>query len=197
MELKEAKELVISAVVLALAFGIARHGGITGLAAPSILNTALISIITVSLGFLLHELGHRFVARYYGSYAEYKMWPQGLVLALVFSLFGFVFAAPGAVVIHERSDLWGRRSALTDKRTGMISIIGPVINIALALVFTIIGFLYPAYRPVMNFGASINMWLALFNMLPIPPLDGSKVFFWDKKIWLAASAVIVVLWMVL
>lgn len=196
MESKEAKELAISAIVLALAFSIALNGGIQGIAKLTA-NAVVISLITVSLGFLLHELGHRFVARNFGSYAEYKMWNTGLALALLFSFFGFVFAAPGAVMIHARADLWGRRSEITNKRNGLISIAGPLINIVLASVFAIGGFMYPAYRQIMNFGASINMWLALFNMLPVPPLDGSKVFYWDKRVWLAASALIVILWTVL
>lgn len=196
MEIKEAKELMISALVLALAFSIAGHGGISGIAAITIYSV-VITLITVSLGFLLHELGHRFLARHYGSYAEYRMWKHGLGLALLMSFFGWVFAAPGAVMIHSRADLWGRRHELTIRRTGLISLVGPLINVLLAIVFTVLSLAYPPYGSIASFGASINMWLALFNMIPFPPLDGSKVFAWDRKIWLAASAAIVVLWMVL
>ncbi len=196
MELKEAKELAISALVLAAAFGIAMHGGIAGIASLTI-STIFMAIATVSLGFLLHELGHRFAARHFGSYAEYKMWVHGLALALLFSFFGFVFAAPGAVMIHTRADLWGRRGELTRKRSGLISIAGPMVNVVLALAFVVGGFIYPTYKPIMNFGYAINIWLAFFNMLPVPPLDGSKVFFWDKRIWLASFALIIVLWQVL
>ena len=196
MEIKEAKELAISALVLAMAFSIALNGGVQGLSRLTV-DAVLISMVTVSLGFLLHEMGHRFVARRYGSYAEYRMWKHGLGLALLMSFFGWVFAAPGAVMIHPRADLWGRRHELTIRRTGLISLVGPLINVVLAVAFTVLSFAYPPYGLISNFGASINMWLALFNMVPFPPLDGSKVFAWDKRIWLAASAAIVVLWMVL
>jgi len=196
MEIKEAKELAISALVLAMAFSIALNGGVQGLSRLTV-DAVLISMVTVSLGFLLHEMGHRFVARRYGSYAEYRMWKHGLGLALLMSFFGWVFAAPGAVMIHPRADLWGRRHELTIRRTGLISLVGPLINVVLAVAFTVLSFAYPPYGLISNFGASINMWLALFNMVPFPPLDGSKVFAWDKRIWLATSAAIVVLWMVL
>ncbi|MDO5826532.1 MAG: site-2 protease family protein, partial [Methanosphaera sp.] len=33
-------------------------------------------------------------------------------------------------------------------------------------------------------GFSVNSFLALFNLLPIPPLDGSKVIRWNLPLWL-------------
>ena len=36
---------------------------------------------------------------------------------------------------------------------------------------------------IFSFAMMVNIWLAVFNMLPIPPLDGSKVLAWDKRIW--------------
>ena len=36
---------------------------------------------------------------------------------------------------------------------------------------------------IVGYGAIINLWLGLFNMLPIGPLDGKKVFAWNPKIW--------------
>ena len=37
--------------------------------------------------------------------------------------------------------------------------------------------------------AMINFFLALFNLLPIPPLDGSKVFTWNIPIWVVTIAI--------
>lgn len=196
METREAKELAISGAALAIAFSVALNGGIQGITSLSA-GHITVAFITVSFGFLLHELSHRYVAHRFGSYAEYRMWPQGLALALLFSFLGFVFAAPGAVMIHERSDLWGRSRGLSLKRSGIISLAGPLTNIVLAIAFTVAGFLYPIYSAIAGFGASINIWLALFNMIPVPPLDGSKVFQWDKKIWAAALSLIIMLWIFL
>jgi Zn-dependent protease len=30
----------------------------------------------------------------------------------------------------------------------------------------------------------VNIWLGLFNLLPIPPLDGSKIFAWNFIVWI-------------
>jgi Zn-dependent protease len=186
MTSKELKDLVISALLLALAFGIALSGGIHAFFEPrSLLIVSLKAVVGVSLGFVLHEMGHRFVARRFGCFAQYTMWPAGLILALASSLFGFVFAAPGAVMIYPGTDSQGRAS-LTRENTGLISIAGPVMNICLAVVFILLNAAYPT--SLFSLGAEINTWLAIFNLIPFGPLDGAKILRWNKKAWLAALA---------
>ena len=187
MRLKELKDLAISALALALAFGIALSGGYRAFSAPGLLVTVfLMSIVAVSLGFVLHEIGHRFVARRFGCFAEYTMWPTGLILAVVVSFFGFVFAAPGAVMIYPKSDA-GERATLTKRKIGLISITGPVMNLCLALVFILLNTAYPML--LFSLGARINIWLAVFNLIPFGPLDGAKIFRWHKGAWLAAIVI--------
>jgi Zn-dependent protease len=188
MRAKELRDLTVSALVLALAFGIALSGGYRAFSTPRLLLLIfLMSIIAVSLGFILHEIGHRFVARRLGCFAEYTMWPAGLMLAVVVSFFSFVFAAPGAVVIYPRG-----QATLTKRNAGLISIVGPVMNLSLALVFILLNMAYLniTYLTLLfSLGARINTWLAVFNLIPFGPLDGAKIFRWHKGVW---AAVIVV-----
>ena len=187
MRSRELKDLVVSALVLALAFGIALSGGLRAFFEPlRLITVSLMAVVGVSSGFVLHEMGHRLVARRFGCFAEYTMWPSGLILALACSLFGFVFAAPGAVMIYPRADIQGR-STLTTKKTGLISLIGPAMNICLAVVFILLNMAYPTL--LFSLGARINTWLAIFNLIPFGPLDGGKIFRWNKTVWLAAIAV--------
>jgi Zn-dependent protease len=184
MKTRELRDLVVSALLLALAFSLAFSGGFHALSDPGILIIMFpLALVGVSTGFVLHELGHRFVARRFGCFAEYKMWPTGLVVAIVCSFFGFVFAAPGAVMVHPGVDLEGRPT-LTKQKMGIISLAGPSMNICLAIVFILLNGLYPSL--VFSLGALINTWLALFNLIPLGPLDGTKIFSWDKKVWLVA-----------
>ena len=86
----------------------------------------IISSLTVGTGFLLHELGHKITAQRYGCFAEFRSFDNMLIMALVMSFFGFVFAAPGAVMISGR---------INSRKNGIISAAGPLVNIGLALIF--------------------------------------------------------------
>ena len=87
---EELRNLTIAFVVLTFCFGIAT----AGLNAHGIISILPIVVVSVVIGSLLHELGHKFVAMKYGCQAEFKLWPLGLLIAVITSFFGFVFFAP-------------------------------------------------------------------------------------------------------
>ena len=192
MEKREIRDLVVAAVVLSAVFAY------EGFNLTAFISNIPAAALGVALGFLLHELAHRFFARRYKCHAEFRLWKMGLVLAVLFALVSngaFVFAAPGAVVIFESIDVWGNTKPLGKKRYGIVSIAGPVTNVILAGIFFAANSFYPS--EIFTFAMFVNVWLAIFNMLPIPPLDGSKVFAWDKRIWIAFFAVLIVLFIFL
>lgn len=183
----EIRDLIIAFVVISLSFAIVNGGR-----DPSAVLTILpIVMVGVGAGFILHELGHKFVSMKYGYWAEFKLWPQGLIFALISSFLGFVFAAPGAVYTYA--------NYMTDEINGKISIAGPIVNIVLALIFLAICIvIYPSAFTsetsilifvICSVGYSINSFLAAFNLIPIGNLDGSKVLTWNAGIWVATIAV--------
>ncbi|MFH1447902.1 MAG: site-2 protease family protein [Candidatus Micrarchaeota archaeon] len=185
MDNLEMQEIIMSVVAIAFAFALMQVGG--GIA--SIANTEFfvmfpITLVTVGLGFVLHELAHRYVARSYGAYAVYRAWPTGLLIMLGLAVLGsgFLFAAPGAVYIYAQY--------ITRKENGIISVAGPMTNVALGLIFAVMSLVVPCSGTIFRLmhvafvvGFQVNIFLALFNMIPMFPLDGSKVFAWDKGVW--------------
>jgi Zn-dependent protease len=147
------------------------------------------ALVIVGPAFILHEeLGHKVMAQRNGCWAEFRTWPEGLILTLMmaFLSFGrFVFAAPGAVVISQVRKMGSGFSItyLSKENIGKIAVAGSVVNILLALIFT--GAYIFTGISILSFAASVNAWLAAFNMLPFGPLDGNKVISWNKYIWIA------------
>jgi Zn-dependent proteases len=186
----ELRDIAISVGVLAAAFTIIYARANTTFFSDNIaVNSAMwfaTSLVIVSVCFLLHEFGHKFVAQKYGAWAEYRMFPQGLGLCLLFSFFGFLFAAPGAVYI---------RGYITDEMNGKISIAGPAVNIGISTVALILCLIIGKglSADIFFLLAYMNAFLAVFNLLPIPPLDGSKVLKWDPAVYAVSVAAAVAL----
>jgi len=130
---------------------------------------------TVGIGFLLHELAHKFLAIKYRYHSEFMADNKMLIFMIVVSFFGIVFAAPGGVYI---------KGLIDRKKNGLISLAGPLTNMVLALIF--LGLTYVININLLAYGFVINSWLGLFNMLPFFGLDGHKVLLWNKGIYTLA-----------
>lgn len=160
----------------------------------SIVTWLLISLI-VAISFIPHELAHKYVANKYNCFAQYQMWKSGLIIALIMTVFlGFAFIAPGAVVIYPiTQDRYGIRPVnLTSKQNAIISAAGPLTNLLIALFFLPLAGMNPFFKAIV----SINIVLALFNMIPFPPFDGSKIVWYSIFMWAALVAVGLVLFFV-
>jgi Zn-dependent protease len=180
----ELKELLISAVVIGFSFAwILRNN--PPFLTLNFLEVFLMMMIAVGASFILHELAHKAAAQRYGCWAEYRMWETGLILAffLAVSPLRIVFAAPGAVYIS------GGFYGISIRQNGIISVAGPVTNLILAGGFLMLAPAQGFVGILGNIGFFINAWLAFFNMIPFPPLDGSKVITWSFPAWLLVCLV--------
>ncbi len=168
---KEIKDLLKSWIAISIAFAIVFNRDIFS---PSFANTLLTSAIVVGSAFLLHELGHKFMAQKYHYWAEFRSFDKMLILAILMSFLGFVFAAPGAVMIHGYY--------MTKEKNGKISAAGPLVNFILALFFIIL-LLLGINHEIIIFGMWVNILIGLFNMIPFGNIDGRKILNWNKTVY--------------
>ena len=169
--IKELADIFKAWIAISAAFAIAiGHGKVFS---SETLAAFFMALITVGIGFLLHELGHKVLAQKYGCWAEFRADSRMLALALLLSFFGLLFAAPGAVMIG---------GPVGTARNGKISAIGPLMNIVLASLFFALSITFGPSE-LFRYGMQINSWLALFNLIPFSIIDGAKVFHWNKAVW--------------
>ena len=130
------------------------------------------AIIISAPAIILHELAHKFVALSFGISAKFYMWTFGLILGLVLRFFHspFIILAPGYVNIGGG----------TPEQLAIIAFAGPFVNLLLFFISLLLLKKRRLKRKqivALHLTKIINLWLFIFNMLPIPPLDGSKVFY--------------------
>lgn len=141
--------------------------------------------VAVVIGMVLHELMHRNVARRYGLVSRYVVTPLGVLITLLTTVLPFKIIAPGYTSVYSL----GLAGPARERRGFMASVIaGPSMNILLSLVTLIAAVaLTLARQPLLSqwlYGFSwVNSYIAFFNLLPIPPLDGSKIFRFSVVMW--------------
>ena len=193
MPRRELVALITAWVVLGISFSTRYMFGGWFANPIAFLEVFLLTMLVIGTGFLGHELAHKFTAQRYGAWAEFRLWTIGAIMALVFAAIPpgtFVFAAPGAVYIASRSTYIG--DAMDRKANGIISLTGPLVNIAAAGIFALayLGLSAAGIRAFVINGFNflpwaifINLWLGAFNMIPFFILDGQKVLTWNRAIW--------------
>lgn len=153
------------------------------------IERAIVAIVILGVSFPIHEFSHAFVANYLGdSTARYlgrmtlnpvaHFDPIGGSLLAVSVLVGggFGWAKPTPVNrLNLRGGRWGE---------ALVAAGGPISNLVLAVVASIpLRFMIatgtgpPFLGEVLLIFVQINLLLMLFNLIPVPPLDGSAVLF--------------------
>jgi Zn-dependent protease len=142
-------------------------------------------VFWVLLSIMLHELAHGWAAIWQGDdtprFANRMnlnpLTHMGVTSLIFFALTGFAW---GMMPIDPSRFRWGRRGEAA------VAVAGPLMNIALAAIaLTALG-LWLARGPVRSqvfdniqiflyTGGWLNLFLAAFNLLPIPPLDGARI----------------------
>jgi Zn-dependent protease len=148
----------------------------------------MLSIVILILSVIIHEVSHGYMADRLGDPTARLQGrltlnplkhidPVGsIIVPLITSLAGFTFGWAKPVPYNPYN--------LKNKRQGefLIAAAGPLSNLCIALIFGLLiryvqqGVMTP-FIEISSYIVLINIVLAVFNLIPIPPLDGSKLLF--------------------
>lgn len=152
------------------------------------IDIALILALIISI--IIHEMAHAYAANYMGdptARLQGRLSPNPLVhidpmmsvilpTLLILSGSSFIFGAAKPVPYNPynfRDQKWGE---------AFVAFAGPLSNICLAVIFALLFrfsdalSLSETFTDLAHQIVFLNIFLAIFNLVPLPPLDGSKIF---------------------
>ncbi len=149
-------------------------------------------LIIVTISVIVKQLGHRLIGIFYGFRVEYKLWWYGLIIGL---LIAFVsrgniwLLIPGGIMIHQLSvhRIGWFRYGTNMRAFSIIALFGPLANILFATLIKTLQIwlhIFPAESLVVDRIFLFNMAYAAYNLLPIPPLDGSRIIYDSRLIYI-------------
>lgn len=151
------------------------------------LKVMLLRLPIIFLAITVHECAHGYVAyllgdrtaKMYGRLSLNPMRHMDLMGALCMLLFGFGWAKPVPVNPQYFKNPKGGMS--------LVGLAGPLSNFFMALVFSVLygllfrffgtstSFVFEFFENLFAVGIMLNIGLGIFNLIPFPPLDGSKI----------------------
>lgn len=175
---------------------------------PMELLALLLTLPGVIVAITFHEFAHAFVADKLGDDTPRRQGrlnlnplshidPVGFFM-LIFAHFGW-----GKPVEINPANFNRKRSMSAQE--ALVALAGPVMNLIIAIVLTIILFAITTFAPTfilsttgmligitLQMAISVNIGLGIFNLIPLPPLDGSKILMhflpYNAKTWFENNA---------
>ncbi|HTE48914.1 MAG TPA: site-2 protease family protein [Candidatus Paceibacterota bacterium] len=148
-------------------------------------------IIILIMSIVIHEMSHGFTAEYFGDKTARFAGRLTLNPIKHLDLFGSIIL-PAFLVLTHSPFLFGwakpvpyNPNNLSNKRLGTLAVAsaGVIANFCIAIIFGIIirftlGLTLPqGFYFITSIIVVVNLTLGIFNLVPIPPLDGSKILF--------------------
>ncbi|MEI7709696.1 MAG: site-2 protease family protein [bacterium] len=154
-------------------------------------TNAVFYVAILIMSIVIHEVSHGFMAEYFGDQTARFAGRLTLNPLKHLDIFGSIFL-PAILILTHAPFLFGwakpvpyNPDNLSNKKWGTIAVAGAGVlsNICMAVIFgLLIRLTTPFALPegfyfVTSIIVIVNLALALFNLVPIPPLDGSKIIF--------------------
>jgi len=148
------------------------------------ISTALIVLLLI-LAISFHEFAHAFAADKLGDPTARAQGRLTLNPLAHIDLVGTILLPFVLILFSGFAFGWGKPTPFDPynlrnprRDAGIISLAGPISNLLLACLTALIIHLFPSFIPgLLSFFVQINVGLALFNLIPVGPLDGQKIVF--------------------
>ncbi len=178
----EIRDLVLASIII----GFIAHIFIPFRMGIWYLNWLMASIVACG-SYAIHGLSQKIFAEKLKFKTEFKLNLMFAIGSLVISVLLWVLDIPllilvvGGVSIKKLTsyEIGRTYQGTTKAEMGKIGFVGLATNIFLAVLFKIL----EPLSPVFTAGVYLNLWLAMFNTLPLPQLDGLHVLAWSLIPW--------------
>ncbi len=185
---EELRGLIVS--ILILTFIVAYNDGSATFELTHWALNFLQGLLIMTATVLVMQAGHRLTGLVLGFRVEYKIWWNGLIIGLVAALLSrgkLWILAPGGIFLHHMAihRLGWMRYGINVKALGLTALMGPVFNIIFGAIAKTIALWFPnaAFVPVLNKVFFINIIFAVYNLIPIPPLAGSRFLYYSRMFY--------------
>ncbi len=152
------------------------------------------AVLIVALSVLVHISVQRIWALATGYRLEWKMWSFGLLFGLIIAFLTnglFWILIPGGFMVHHMAGhrLGWFRYGINYWALGLIAVAGPLASISLAVLFKAISGV--VFNALIQKVIVFNIAYAVYSLIPIPPLDGSRTFYGSRMLYAFSTAGIV------
>ncbi len=152
-----------------------------------LIPTVLVTSVVVGL---IKNLLTELVARLLGVWSEHRLWYFGIATFMLSTLiFKTPFTSPSRIVNHTPQ--------FTEKSQGLVATASVAIGIGFAGVFYALQTLGLTY--IGSIGLAMCLLMALFDSIPVKPINGRDIWDWNKLIWcitFLVSAILYTLWLI-
>ena len=187
---EELYNIVVSVLVVALIFAYNfKNPGATFAAYPR-------TLLAVAVVTLVHIAAQKLMASRLGCVAFYKLWLPGLIISMLLMIIGIkpiVFVGAVSLAAYKFGRFGFKSRQMTMTEIGWIGGVGPAVSILLVLIFKMLAAGSVASSALFSYMAMVSGLIAFFSLLPIKPLDGSKVVLWSPVAWMFMMLVLLLL----
>ena len=187
---QETKAIIFSILIITIIVGFS-DGRADQIADSYFFFNLLIMFIFVAIAILAKIIGQKLIGIENGFRTEYSIWWYGLLIGVIVSFItkGKIWILiPGSIICNMMPGhrLGKFRYGMNYFPLGWTGAFGPISNLILAFIFKVLTYL-PFGTVFFEKAVLLNVLLAVMNILPIPPLDGSMTFFGSRVLYVFTS----------